>query len=135
MLVLDFDGVIYRGTEPYPQIPHLIAKLSESYILTIASFNTQAMTILNQIGLAKYFRAWRCGTRNEKSSQEDNPTGSVKTKADQIVSMAREMNVSLDDICFFDDWDINIQITRDVVKSVLVDNRRGLTSADIYGNQ
>lgn len=135
LIILDFDGVLYNPniSNFYPQIPHLISQMATDYILAIASYNANAMSILKSNGLSKYFSAWRCGLDSRVSSVQVEPGNT--NKLIQVLSISQELRVPLKEIAFFDDLDSNISLTINYVKSIKVDSLRGLTSEYIYGRR
>lgn len=155
VLVFDYDGVLFnpRIGQLYPQIPVLLPYLAERYTLAIASFNTSAYSYLKYLGLGDYFSAWRCGRFSESASQEvliprrswseivtnwqcgDPSLGFTHTKMDQIKSISNEIRVPLERMVFFDDNAINVCLSKDYVRTIAVDSRKGLDPRDLAANK
>ncbi len=97
LLIFNFDGVLaIKWTTPeeyFHQIPNLITKLSNNYILCVASFNTRAQLIITNWGLENYFTCMRDVTNYNwtdiyKEPYKESYRESYRenmTKANQIV--------------------------------------------------
>ena len=141
VLVFDFDGVLaISWTQPelhFPQIPALVKKLSEKYILCVASYNPRAIKAIESWDLHHYFKCMRAGANHVWEDEYKEEFRKDLSKAKQIESMMeelREMGYDINELTFFDDDPKNLAVVNENlphVRTVLINENKGVTTEDI----
>lgn len=139
-LVLDFDGPLaipwVQPVKYHSQVPTLIKKLSQTYLLFLASKNPTAIETLKEHGLRFYFADVRAGSNDAWIGDfSDVKYRGNLAKSKQIYNMIGHRK-DVNKIYFFDDDAENIiEVEKNCaleVKSVLVEQSRGLTENDVF---
>lgn len=111
-IILDFDGVLaIPYTDPvelYSQIPKLLAELSQTYILVLASFNPTAIAELRRLGVLHYFQGVRAGSHDNIEFITYVQNLGRLCKAAQIESLQTDTLSKCARLYFFDDDATNI---------------------------
>jgi HAD superfamily phosphatase (TIGR01681 family) len=141
VLVFDFDGVLaITWTNPelhFPQIPALLKALSKKHILCVASYNPRAKIAIEAWDLHHHFTCIRAGANHHWEGEYDENVRADLCKSKQIVSMVDELKGlghDIDDIMFFDDDTININVVNEKlphVTTVLINKYKGIRMEDV----
>jgi HAD superfamily phosphatase (TIGR01681 family) len=105
---------------PYQDTERALRFLNErGVIVTLASFRTNAEQVLRRYHLRDYFAAIRYTT---------DRTADTRTKTQMIQELAQQLNLSIHEAVFFDDFPANVrECTDNLIHTVHVDPKIGVS--------